>query len=88
VAVTLKVQKRRIYDITNVLEGIGLIEKTIKNKIRWRGTRSLLEHALAQGDPLVVEAFGGIIPPDWSDTHRLEIEGFNEGNPAQPECSA
>ena len=34
----LKVQKRRIYDITNVLEGIGLIEKTIKNKIRWKGT--------------------------------------------------
>ena len=31
---TLEVQKRRIYDITNVLEGIGLIEKTIKNKIR------------------------------------------------------
>lgn len=35
-AVKLKVQKRRIYDITNVLEGIGLIEKTIKNKIRWK----------------------------------------------------
>ena len=34
----LAVQKRRIYDITNVLEGIGLIEKTIKNKIRWKGT--------------------------------------------------
>ena len=33
----LKVQKRRIYDITNVLEGIGLIEKTIKNKIKWKG---------------------------------------------------
>ena len=33
----LNVQKRRIYDITNVLEGIGLIEKTIKNKIRWKG---------------------------------------------------
>jgi transcription factor E2F3 len=32
----LKVQKRRIYDITNVLEGIGLIEKTIKNKIMWK----------------------------------------------------
>jgi transcription factor E2F3 len=27
----LAVQKRRIYDITNVLEGIGLIEKTVKN---------------------------------------------------------
>ncbi|KAK8651268.1 hypothetical protein V6N13_140876 [Hibiscus sabdariffa] len=36
-AETLEVQKRRIYDITNVLEGIGLIEKTLKNKIRWKG---------------------------------------------------
>ena len=32
----LGVPKRRIYDITNVLEGIGLIEKTTKNKIQWR----------------------------------------------------
>ncbi|KAL5647286.1 hypothetical protein ACJX0J_041641, partial [Zea mays] len=36
-AETLEVQKRRIYDITNVLEGIGLIEKKIKNNIRWKG---------------------------------------------------
>jgi transcription factor E2F4/5 len=28
-------QKRRIYDITNVLEGIGLIEKRNKNCIQW-----------------------------------------------------
>ncbi|XP_052175327.1 transcription factor E2FA-like isoform X3 [Diospyros lotus] len=34
---TLEVQKRRIYDITNVLEGIGLIEKKLKNIIRWKG---------------------------------------------------
>lgn len=34
---TLHVQKRRIYDITNVLEGIGLIEKKLKNRIRWKG---------------------------------------------------
>jgi transcription factor E2F3 len=33
----LQVQKRRIYDITNVLEGIGLIEKKLKNNIRWKG---------------------------------------------------
>ena len=30
-------QKRRIYDITNVLEGIGLIEKKSKNNIQWKG---------------------------------------------------
>lgn len=36
-ASVLDVQKRRIYDITNVLEGIGLIEKNSKNQIRWRG---------------------------------------------------
>nr|XP_029144290.1 transcription factor E2FB isoform X3 [Arachis hypogaea] len=36
-AETLEVQKRRIYDITNVLEGIGLIEKKLKNRIQWKG---------------------------------------------------
>lgn len=30
-------QKRRIYDVTNVLEGIGLIEKHGKNSVKWRG---------------------------------------------------
>ncbi|PRP84837.1 transcription factor E2F [Planoprotostelium fungivorum] len=37
-AVQLGVQKRRIYDITNVLEGINLIEKKSKNHIHWRGS--------------------------------------------------
>eukprot|EP00039_Didymoeca_costata_P008443 m.112133 g.112133 ORF g.112133 m.112133 type:complete len:442 (-) comp14083_c0_seq5:262-1587(-) len=32
----LNVQKRRIYDITNVLEGIGLIVKKSKNHICWK----------------------------------------------------
>lgn len=36
---TLKVQKRRIYDITNVLEGIGILEKKSKNNIQWCGDR-------------------------------------------------
>lgn len=31
----LSVAKRRIYDITNVLEGIGLLKKTSKNKTQW-----------------------------------------------------
>ncbi|XP_020573385.1 transcription factor E2FA-like isoform X2 [Phalaenopsis equestris] len=34
---TLKVPKRRLYDITNVLEGVGLIEKKHRNTIRWKG---------------------------------------------------
>lgn len=32
----MQVQKRRIYDITNVLEGVGLIEKKSKNNIIWK----------------------------------------------------
>ena len=32
----LGVQKRRVYDITNVMEGIGVVEKICKNKVRWR----------------------------------------------------
>mmetsp|Transcript_45975 Transcript_45975/g.76659 ORF Transcript_45975/g.76659 Transcript_45975/m.76659 type:complete len:366 (-) Transcript_45975:360-1457(-) len=37
-AETLGVAKRRIYDITNVLEGIGLIEKKNKNQIQWKAS--------------------------------------------------
>ncbi|ETE67222.1 Transcription factor E2F1, partial [Ophiophagus hannah] len=39
-AEVLKVQKRRIYDITNVLEGIQLITKKSKNHIQWLGNRT------------------------------------------------
>uniref|UniRef100_A0A4X2LML0 E2F transcription factor 1 n=1 Tax=Vombatus ursinus TaxID=29139 RepID=A0A4X2LML0_VOMUR len=40
-AEVLKVQKRRIYDITNVLEGIQLITKKSKNHIQWLGNHSI-----------------------------------------------
>ncbi|GBM56374.1 Transcription factor E2F1 [Araneus ventricosus] len=33
----LAVPKRRLYDITNVLEGAGLIQKTSRNNIQWMG---------------------------------------------------
>ena len=33
----LSTQKRRIYDITNVLEGIGLVQKHQKNHVQWIG---------------------------------------------------
>lgn len=35
VATTLGVRKRRVYDITNVLDGIHLIQKRSKNHIQW-----------------------------------------------------
>lgn len=37
VADLLGVKKRRIYDITNVLEGVGLLQKKSKNLIEWLG---------------------------------------------------
>lgn len=46
-AEVLKVQKRRIYDITNVLEGIQLITKKSKNHIQWLYVPWLLALCLA-----------------------------------------
>lgn len=37
VAIELGTQKRRVYDIVNVLEGIGLIHKLSKSRVEWRG---------------------------------------------------
>lgn len=49
-ATILDVQKRRIYDITNVLEGIGLIEKKSKSKIVWKG--GYIDMSLPRGESL------------------------------------
>ena len=48
--VLLQVQKRRIYDITNVLEGVGLIEKKSKNNVRWKHGNPA-DEAEAEADP-------------------------------------
>lgn len=53
---TLQVQKRRLYDITNVLEGIHLIKKKSKNNIQWMGcSLSEVEGALTQRQRLTSE---------------------------------
>ncbi|EDO36659.1 predicted protein [Nematostella vectensis] len=54
-AEVLSVQKRRIYDITNVLEGIGLIEKKSKNNIKWRGVNLHGEEMQAQISPQLMD---------------------------------
>ncbi|KAA8518507.1 hypothetical protein F0562_015981 [Nyssa sinensis] len=60
---TLEVQKRRIYDITNVLEGIGLIEKKLKNRIHWKG--------LDASRPRVVDSDGSILQ---AEVENLSVE--------------
>ena len=35
VAASLKIRKRRVYDITNTLDGIKLIQKESANRIKW-----------------------------------------------------
>ena len=55
----LNVQKRRIYDITNVLEGIGLVEKKSKNTVHWCGNQKYdlsAEHADLHTDLADLEA--------------------------------
>ncbi|KAM6948380.1 transcription factor E2F5 [Aplochiton taeniatus] len=49
-------QKRRIYDITNVLEGVGLIEKKTKNIIQWRGENMGSQTPEVQGQVEVLKA--------------------------------
>ncbi|KAJ8904080.1 hypothetical protein NDN08_000609 [Rhodosorus marinus] len=46
----LNVKKRRIYDITNVLEGIGVIEKKSKNVIIWKRSKGAGVNSQDAGD--------------------------------------
>jgi len=69
-AVTLEVAKRRIYDITNVLEGIGLIDKQSKNIIVWKGSGGAKDRAAAAA----TSAGGGAGGAGASTQSRLEGE--------------
>lgn len=73
-AESLQVQKRRIYDITNVLEGIGLIEKKSKNNIQWKALGSSStsgEDANADLTGLRVRSRGGTTPKRARNACRL-----------------
>lgn len=54
-AAILGVPKRRIYDITNVLEGVGVLEKRSKNTVAWKGSEAILGSAMNPGAKLELE---------------------------------
>jgi len=60
-------QKRRIYDITNVLEGIGLIEKRSKNSIQWKGGG-------IESDQKEISAQMNLLRKEISDLEQREID--------------
>ncbi|KAJ8893119.1 hypothetical protein PR048_005702 [Dryococelus australis] len=63
----LEVQKRRIYDITNVLEGIGILEKKSKNNIHGAAQTSSKDQAQSRNAdqcfPMPTRAGGHHISP-------------------------
>lgn len=66
----LNVQKRRIYDITNVLEGIGILEKKSKNNIQWKCGNMFNTNGSFDGS-----TFGlGASTSNNSNTIQLELE--------------
>jgi len=69
-------QKRRIYDITNVLEGIGLIEKKTKNAIQWKGASpgTNTEEFVARVERLKEEVRRLDFIEKDMDRHRLWLE--------------
>uniref|UniRef100_A0ACD5WMX6 Uncharacterized protein n=1 Tax=Avena sativa TaxID=4498 RepID=A0ACD5WMX6_AVESA len=69
-AETLEVQKRRIYDITNVLEGIDLIEKGLKNMIRWKGFDMVLPKEMERRTSALKEE----IESSYDEDCRLDEE--------------
>ena len=62
-------QKRRIYDITNVLEGIGLIEKKSKNNIQWKPLASAGDEDLQRDIATLSAEIAQLQVPDQACCH-------------------
>nr|XP_033795442.1 transcription factor E2F6 isoform X3 [Geotrypetes seraphini] len=62
VAKTLGVRKRRVYDITNVLDGIHLLQKRSKNLIQWLSPELTLEDCSYKNPRAPMELCGGTEP--------------------------
>ncbi|KAF0024016.1 hypothetical protein F2P81_024646 [Scophthalmus maximus] len=60
VAASLQTRKRRVYDITNVLSGIELVQKESANRIKWTFRRSSLTVCLCTSAYVTHEDVGGL----------------------------
>lgn len=75
----LNASKRRLYDVTNVLDGIGVIERTGKSKIRWVGNKcsgsemsveEMLQRRLEEIDKMTLIVDGLLADLESSDDFR------------------
>jgi E2F/DP family winged-helix DNA-binding domain/E2F transcription factor CC-MB domain len=73
----LGVQKRRIYDITNVLEGIGLIQKEGKNHVSWNSDPNV-DLSRAPDVGASKEAEGSITPIQSGSSAAARMEDYKK----------
>lgn len=68
----LGVPKRRIYDITNVLEGVGIIEKRSKNTVAWKGSEAILGPSIDPAAKEQIDACRDTISQMTREEERLD----------------